>query len=424
MKATLILSIAFGLNCLEMAANAVVKDTIPYVNGDCQQTDDFSKQNVSFRLQGDTLYIEGWLAANYCGEHYLAYEQWDDSIAIQVCDKYEDDVPCVVNCLYPVKAQIDNCNHDYYKINIQNHIVEDYGKNAIVKRRYQPALVGDTIRWSFLGYFASDTPLEHVDVAAYGDTLINGLHYKHLGVDETNLFNESWGADESRVEEVNALWQNYTAKDAFKRYNYCIRESQDGAMIFVLNLETNEEHLLSDLSLNEGDTFNGIGTVISVKLEEGLKQMLVRFYGVDDLNIKETLGPDNWLFFLFDKLGMISHLHYLNCFKNQNHFFASIGAFLPSVPCGCDEPYFAKLEDVSGKDFQTSVKDGILKISLEHEQNAYISLYNTNGQSVLKSVMNSAVIEIPLQNVQAGMYILRIINENGESLGTEKIAIQ
>ena len=420
MKTTLILSIALGLNCLEMAANTVVKDTIPYVNGDCQKTDDFSKQNVSFRLQGDTLYIEGWLAADYCGEHYLVYERWDDSIAIQVCDKYVDDVPCVVNCLYPVKAQIGDCNNDYYKINIQNHIVGDYGKNAIVKRQYQPALVGDTIRWSFLGYFASDTPLEHVDVAAYGDTLINGLHYKYLGVDETNLFNESWGEDESRVEETNALWRNYTAKDAFKRYNYCIRESQDGAKIFVLDLETKEEHLLSDLSLNEGDTFNGAGTVISVKLEDGLKQVKVR----DDLKIKETLGPDNWLYFPFDKFGMISHLHYLNCFKNQNHFFTSIGAFLPSVPCGCDEPYFAKLQDVSSQDFQTSVKDGILKISLEHEQNAYISLYNTNGQSVLKSVMNSAMIEIPLQNVQAGMYILRIINENGESLGTEKIAIQ
>ena len=69
-------------------------------------------------------------------------------------------------------------------------------------------------------------------------------------------------------------------------------------------------------------------------------------------------------------------------------------------------------------------KDGILKISLEHEQNAHISLYNANGQPVLKTAMNSATIEIPLQNVQAGMYILRIINENRESIGTEKIAIQ
>lgn len=420
MKTTLILSIAFGLNCLEMEANTVVKDTIPYINGDCQQTDDFSQQNVSFRLQGDTLYMDGWLAANYCGEHYLAYEQWDDSIAIRVYDKYVDDVPCTVNCLYPVKAQIGNCSNEYYKINVQNHIVGNYEKNAIVKRQYQPVLVGDTVRWSFLGYFASDTPLEHVDVAAYGDTLINGLHYKHLGVDETNFFNESWGADENRVEEMNALWQNYTAKDAFKRYNYCIRESQDGAKIFVLNLETNEELLLSDLSLNEGDTFNGVETVISVKLEDGLKQVKVG----DDLNIKETLGPDNWLFFPFDKFGMTSHLHYLNCFKNQNHFFTSIGAFLPLVPCGCDEPYFAKLEDVSGENFQTAIEDGILKISLEHEQNAHISLYNANGQPVLKTAMNSATIEIPLQNVQAGMYILRIINENRESIGTEKIAIR
>lgn len=423
MKTTLVLLIAFGLNCLEMAANAVVKDTIPYVNGDCQQTDDFSKQNVSFRLQGDTLYIEGWLAANYCGEHYLAYEQWDDSIAIQVCDKYEDDVPCVVNCLYPVKAQIGDCNHDYYKINIQNHIVGDYGKNAIVKRQYQPVLTGDTVRWSFLGDHISGWGYANKNIIAWGDTIIHGLHYKYLGEALNSTPQPSCD-----FECMNEWWQHQyfteIEPDIFGT-KYFIRESADYSKLYLYRDDTEQDYLLSDMNVNEGDVLTietySEGTkhmtVDSVYMEGELKY--IRFK--EELAFisphwqVESMGPNSWI-----APDLIASINIVNCFKNDTFFYKDV-FFDASTPCGCDQPS-SNVEYAEFEKPQIFISHENIRVIFESVQYRHMILYRMDGEIVHECDNSFAEISIPTKNILPGIYLLRIGNPL-EVFVTEKIII-
>lgn len=416
-----------------VAQTHVIRDTIPYVSGDCDATGDLSSQNVSLRLRGDTIYIEGWLAANHCGEHYLAYEQWEDTVSVWVYDKFADDEPCETNCLYPVNAKIGNCRGEYYKVNIRNDIAGNFDKDAVLKRNYRQVLTGDTVKWSYLGYFASDAPLSSVDFLAYGDTVINGLAYRHFAncYDVLEEFWRKWNKTEATVDNVNELWllNDYVSVYRLWEIGY-IRESQDGAQLFILLKDDMQEYLLYDLNANEGDMYlvdNDYMTVTSVGLENGLKQIILESNRYPDIIVREGLVPLNWFF----DWGSISDKIFLNCFKNSDvsmvdiSFEREYAHLLPAfrIPCGCSEPLTDLIDDISNEDFYAEIRDGELEIFLGDKFNACLDLYHIGGLQVYKSAACPSYVEISTDGLQSGLYILRVTARDGRLIGVRKIII-
>lgn len=405
-----------------IAQTQVIRDTIPCVNGEGKA---LAAQYVSINFRDDTIYIDGWLAANDCGEHYLAYEQWEDSISISVYDEFKGGIPCETSSLYPVKAKIGNCPGELYKVYLRNGIAGNYDKNAILKRSYKPLLTGDAIRWSFLGYFAIDTPLESYEFIAYGDTLINGQKYKHL-VELAGGFGR-WDGLESSIDEFNEFWKNYDlAKDSwFDKSKYCIRESSDGAKLLFFDKETLDEFVMSDLSLNEGDTLRSnpnLGDykiVSSVSLENGMKRIDYPRGSYTDDFVMEGIGPSQWDYYVGGWANFFYCRHQLNCFMNSDVF---VKTSRYSVPCGCTEPY-VNIDDIYSDGLYIEMRDGALEVSVEDSRDVNIDLYHIGGQLVYKLTTGSSYIEIPTGNLPSGVYILSVTAEDGRIVGTRKIVI-
>lgn len=94
------------------------KDTILYSNDSCENPpvgDIYRLQNISFKLANDSLAITGKIVANCCGNHFVIYEIYSDSIYLSRLD--EGDL-CDCYCLYDINIKLGKCMSDSYKIHL------------------------------------------------------------------------------------------------------------------------------------------------------------------------------------------------------------------------------------------------------------------------------------------------------------------
>ena len=65
-----------------------------------------------------------------------------------------------------------------------------------------------------------------------------------------------------------------------------------------------------------------------------------------------------------------------------------------------------------------------IDIQLEQEQTATFKVFNLNGQMLLKETLTKNKSKVSLKGLAAGVYLYRIINENGDILKSDKLIIQ
>ena len=122
-----ILLICLLCSCI---AYAQVSNKVLYaVEGSCvtstsKSAPDEEAQHLSFRLQNGSLFITGKITANCCGNHYLMYEIYPDSISLSCID--EDGI-CKCLCPYNVNTEIKNCPANSYKVSLAGY--DGYGGN-------------------------------------------------------------------------------------------------------------------------------------------------------------------------------------------------------------------------------------------------------------------------------------------------------
>ena len=94
-----------------------IKDTILYSTDTCSYIPD-REQDLSFELDEDTLFIEGYIEANCCGHHLLIYEIYTDSIHLT---RLDTGISCDCHCAIEIDVAIGNCPSSKY-----NAILTEY----------------------------------------------------------------------------------------------------------------------------------------------------------------------------------------------------------------------------------------------------------------------------------------------------------
>lgn len=93
-----------------------------YSENECNNPSENEVQNISFKLENEILHITGRIIANCCGNHFMAYEIYSDSIFLSRIDEGE---LCDCYCLYDINIEIRNCPSNSYKIKLGEYSGND-----------------------------------------------------------------------------------------------------------------------------------------------------------------------------------------------------------------------------------------------------------------------------------------------------------
>ncbi|MDR0799346.1 MAG: hypothetical protein LBN18_06280, partial [Dysgonamonadaceae bacterium] len=195
------------------------------------------------------------------------------------------------------------------------------------------------MKWSFLDYHIDDAGLISTEIIAFGDTVINDLSYKKMYVttfdyfkaEESNLFWKNWVPDL----DLQSPWESLSWKNIF------IRESDDASKLYIYDGNRQEEYMISDMDLQEGDIVSSyIGkyddlVVDSVYWKDNKKHVRFNYNPIylEALTFIEGAGPNVWLIYPYSYEGT------LNCFQNQSVFYKKTYFWWGGdCPCGYVSP--------------------------------------------------------------------------------------
>jgi hypothetical protein len=283
--------------------------------------------------------------------------------------------------------------------------------------QYKHCLDDGMTRWSFLDYHIIDAGLVSTELFAYGDTLINGLIYKRIYHDIFNDFD---------AEESNENWKNHTPRlDLWTWENYYIRESEDASKLYLYNAQANEEYLISDIDLQEGDTFRAFnaiaeGIVDSVYFKNELKHVRLSFpdgyytdFSEQPFTLIEGIGPNHWFIYPYQ---FQTH-QYVNCFQNQTLFYKNTEAMfsydLRLCPCGYFDRDAVAVKTIEKENDRILIQNSQVEILFSKKGNASVFLYDIYGNLLYtKQTVASLNLVIPTDAYSRGTYILRIIHQD------------
>lgn len=207
---------------------------------------------------------------------------------------------------------------------------------------------------------------------------------------------------------------------------------------FINNSLSNEEFLLYDFGLSIGDTFQlshcytgGCDTTDGQKnlmTLESIDSVLISgvwlkrwnfdnfccpFVNPYGLKWYEGIGSDVG-FFHYDE--MICCDLQLGCFhENGNDYIFELGSALSCYAVGINEKKYINTFKI-----YPNPSNGLFNIEMENYQNSVYEILDLNGKIIFSSKIISEITEINLTG-KTGVFILRIINENGVSI--EKIIL-
>jgi len=296
---------------------------------------------------------------------------------------------------------------------------------------YKPCLDGEIVRWSFIAYHTSASQFQSADVVAFGDTVLNDFTYRKLYIDSDCPYNSDLG-----IEENNTNWKNYEPRLYHLWENVFIRENEDASKLYIYLSQWNEEHLISDISLQEGDIFNIYSygqcesIVDSVYFENGLKHIRWHnLYNSETCSIEnkytftEAVGSDVW--FIYHAL--FSQCLGLNCFQNQTTFYKNNRKInnmnFSNFPCGYISNWFG-INSISEDNYCIFVQRELIEVFSPSNINADISLYDMQGKLYYsKNIISDNRFNIITSSLPKGTYILSILSKINNQTHSKKIVL-
>jgi hypothetical protein len=290
---------------------------------------------------------------------------------------------------------------------------------------YKPCLDDGIVRWSIYGYHVAAGYWTSIEMAAYGDTLINNHFYKKMYLlGEFNL---------SHVSEDNEKWKSFQPDLPIDRLMHTyIRESEDAAKMYIYDTLREKEYLISDLNLQKGDIlayYNAYDDIYryvadSVYIKNGMKH--IRLY-----SIPETLIVDT--FTLIEGVSpMIWDIGYiwggkLNCFQNQSVFYKRENPDCWSwwgecSPCGYRE-YHDGIKDIVTINLTIVVKEEQIKILFSEKESVWVSFYDLSGRLCYSGQFSSNECVIETKGFSKGMYLLKVFHIGKNKISVNKIII-
>ena len=275
---------------------------------------------------------------------------------------------------------------------------------------YKPCLDGEIIKWSFIGPINS-AQIGSIDVVAFGDTLLNGISYKKLFLNYPP-YDKNYD-----METNNSNWMNYVPQLYYQWENSFIRESSDASKLYFYNSFWDEETLISDIDLQEGDIFdyNGYERIVdSVYFKNELKHVCV--FGL--LTFIESVGSA----FGFG-MPCWDYCYGINCFQNQTIFYKNnLSDFnFSTFPCGWIADGIG-INTASEDNYSVFIQKDQIEIFSTSNINVNISIYDIQGKMwYTKNNISDNKFIIPTSSFPKGSYILNILNKENNKINTKKI---
>jgi hypothetical protein len=247
---------------------------------------------------------------------------------------------------------------------------------------YKPCLDGENVCWSIL-YAVMDGGLSTANLTTAEDIMINDVRYKTLDT--------FWGR--------------------------CIRETEDAAQLYVYDVYTGREYLVSDLNMQVGDTFPAPDiwdwdwqyqdlVVEDVYIKNGLKYIQFEntlTYSDHKLVFIEGVGPNIGLFHLH------GYTQVLNCFENQTWSYKNEEV---PYPCGYQSPWDAIHAPDAKKEYRLRIDAHGIELELA-DDGAQLSIYDPQGNLYYAAeVAAEKAILIPTTSFPRGVYLLKISYKN------------
>jgi hypothetical protein len=294
---------------------------------------------------------------------------------------------------------------------------------------YKPCLDGEIIRWSFIDQRDCDGPVKTTEIVAFGDAILNDIAYKKLYIDESFNFPEA--------EETNTNWKNHVPQLYYQWENMFIRESEDASKLYIYNSNTDEEYLISDINLDDCDTFQFFtayfGTieeiVDSVYFKNELKHLALHFFGYNQYDKKtltfiESVGSEIWYIY---PAGCNPDCWGLNCFQNQTFFYKNNRIINDWNFAECVCGYYGQgvgINTISEDNYNIFIQKEQIEIFFTSEVNANISIYDIQGkQCYTKDNISDNKFTISTGFLPKGVYILSILNKENHQINSKKIVL-
>lgn len=286
-------------------------------------------------------------------------------------------------------------------------------------QQYKSILENGNAKWS---YFITGCDFaDSYELISTKDTIINQLHYKKI-----YSYSDFQPIDTNIT--VNEQWQFHkpqSLQNDLQSANIHIRESADLSKVYLLDTEKNEEYLISDISLQKGDTFYipknadfgreyvsmPFDIVDSVYYKNGLKvvqlsNIMFNLGGLKDrLKFIEGIGPNAGLYTCM--LNGWCHDIMLNCFTNDLLFYKN--ELLSFWDCG--RGFVNGLVKMDLDTFDVKKLEDRITLTFENDAKRDFTLYNLTGNKILHASSKfDTQFEIPIKTLIAGIYFLRIYN--------------
>jgi hypothetical protein len=231
------------------------------------------------------------------------------------------------------------------------------------------------------------------------------------------------------VEESNINWKNYIPNLSNQWENFFIRESEDASKLYIYDSGENEEYLISDLNLQEGDEFQffypgegfHVSFVDSVYIENSLKHVQLTFsfsHAPMTLTFIESVGPDRWFIYPW-----LEYSDWVNCFQNQSVFYKlEFPDWSGNCPCGLFT--YAAIHSISNEDYKLTVKDDNIELNFFIPESRRIAIYDISGRLYYrKEFPNENNVIIPISSFPKGVYLLKIFNKEKNQTSIHKIIL-
>lgn len=365
----------------------VRQDTVKYVVG--SKVSD-AKQELSFKLIGDSLSISGLMMLNCCGEHYMTYEVYADSIYLK---RYEGGPLCDCNSLREVNFKIGKCTGNHYKIFLTSRYNSTDGEEYYEDGEFWDTQVETTVyrnylndgkRWTFrtVGSSTSEGVIGNVIEFLQGDTIIGNKSYKRIY---------------SLHGQDSADWE----------YMGAVREADEKVFLFAANGK--EERLVFDFSMKVGESIifhKAKYTVIAVG-DTLINNSLYRTH-----ILKGTFGEDKWIEGigsltggLFPDRFMLDGIGYLllSCYQGDELLYinSNVADILPI--------------QVKDKLQIRNVNGGIIFTIQENNiKNLKLSIYSSQGQCIRVYDMDSSSVIV--KGLPYGIYVYRLESEDSQNV--------
>ncbi|OFY97461.1 MAG: hypothetical protein A3K10_02210 [Bacteroidetes bacterium RIFCSPLOWO2_12_FULL_31_6] len=256
-----------------------------------------------------------------------------------------------------------------------------------------------------------------------GDTIINGDSYNKLYIYSCGqyIISDTYPipAFDCPIDTSTSIY--YGALREVNKRIYFYPDSNFGYYNFCSNSIFNGDFLLFDFNSTIGDTVYYMPFDSSYMVINSIDSILIQGQYRKKYNysfqsaLPDCWGSSNYVEGIGDiYAGLFSHItsyfengEFLNCFEDNQVTFSNNGG---CVTNSLNE--FVNENDLKIYPNPTSNK---LYVELEHPTRTKVSLFDISGKEVYSSFINQSKSIIDVSSFKSGLYLVKVVNENGSS---------